>query len=42
MLPTHVALVPYQEKLVGTDELMRVAAALQTQITETSTRFGGS
>ncbi len=33
MLPTHVALVPYEKELVATQELLHVAAALQTQLT---------
>jgi hypothetical protein len=33
MFPTHVALVPYEEGLVPTDELLYVASALQTQVT---------
>lgn len=33
MLPTHVALVPYEKTPVATDELLHVAAALQTQLT---------
>ncbi|MBV8990046.1 MAG: hypothetical protein JO372_15950, partial [Solirubrobacterales bacterium] len=33
MLPTHVALVPYEQELVATEELLHVAAALQTQLT---------
>jgi hypothetical protein len=33
MYPTHVALVPYGEEDVPTDELLHVASALQTQVT---------
>ncbi len=33
MLPVHVALVPYEDELVDTGELLRVAAALQMQLT---------
>jgi hypothetical protein len=33
MLPVHVALVPYQHDVVDPSELLRVAAALQVQLT---------
>lgn len=33
MYPMHVALVPYSEGVVPTDELLLVASALQTQVT---------
>jgi hypothetical protein len=42
MLPTHVALVPYEDALAQPDELLRVAAALQIQLTRDFTPVWGT
>lgn len=42
MLPTHVALVPYEDGLVEPADLLRVAAALQIQLTRDFTPIWGT
>jgi len=42
MLPTHVALVPYEDGLVEPADLLRVAAALQIQLTRDFTPVWGT
>jgi hypothetical protein len=42
MLPTHVALVPYEDELVQPADLLRVAAALQLQLTRDFTPVWGT